>query len=344
MSDNDENSKDKGLDLDDVLGSDKEIPSEIAGSGKSAQFDLDDIDIDEELEIDSGASSDMGMDMDMDMDIDIEFGTGEIEVQGKDPVEKHVEMPVAISDAKEDSSAIDLSTGGNKNLTIEAASGGAIDQDKSMEMQLSEEDDDATYEAAPDNDGDLDLSSDELFEQSQTSIKTGGAAKKMKTPEVKIPTANAPKKNVKPKETTIDHNPNCNFCKIALKRFKLMTIYEDDDLIAIMDPKPLMKGQVLLCSKTHKSSLSNLTAEENAHFFNVAKLISDGIKKSKIPADGVSYFLSESVNEKEDLKHIYMSLIPRKPQDGIGLKFSKKNTASVDDLELIGDHLIDFLS
>ena len=54
-------------------------------------------------------------------------------------------------------------------------------------------------------------------------------------------------------------------------------------------------------------------------------------------------FLIDPANEAEDLKHVYMSLIPRKPQDGIGLKFSKKNAASSDDLELIGDHLIQFL-
>ena len=43
------------------------------------------------------------------------------------------------------------------------------------------------------------------------------------------------------------------------------------------------------------------------------------------------------------MKHVYMSLIPRKPKDGIGLKFSKKNSASTDDLELLGDHLIQFI-
>ena len=110
-----------------------------------------------------------------------------------------------------------------------------------------------------------------------------------------------------------------------------------------MDPKPLSKGQLLLAPKKHIGSLTDLSDAEVQHFFQVANQLCKALKESKVPAEAVSYFLSESVNEAEELRHIYMSIIPRTNKDGIGLKYKRKISSTTDDLELICDHLISYI-
>lgn len=353
--------------LDDIVGS-----SDQAGSGGTQKFNLDDIDFDDELETPQEESEEEKK-PDED-DVELSFGdsdgdAGELEMDDGPAADPEPE-PAAEADAS-GSMELDMSDDleMDDDMGLESTPKPDVDQSSSMEIELSADDED-DYEAAPDDAADEGLTGDQIYEQSQSSIKIGGAATNSdislsddldidddgmdlddspapvsaKAPAPNKVAPKAPEKNAKPRKATKHHNPNCNFCKIALRRFKLMTIYEDDHVIAIMDPKPLMKGQVLICTKTHKSSLSDFSPEENSHFFHVAKIISDAIKKSKIPAEAVSYFMSESVNEKDELKHVYMSLIPRKQKDGIGLKFSKKNAVSLDDLELIGDHLIGFIT
>ncbi|TNE98117.1 MAG: HIT domain-containing protein [Deltaproteobacteria bacterium] len=152
-----------------------------------------------------------------------------------------------------------------------------------------------------------------------------------------------PQEAARPQAAVKGVHPKCNFCKMAHGKFKLAVLYQDEHVIAIMDPKPLSKGQLLLAPKKHVGSLTELSDQEVQHFFNIANNLCKTLKDSKVPADAVSYFLSESVNEAPELRHIYMSIIPRTNKDGIGLKYKKKINSTPDDLELICDHLIQYI-
>lgn len=105
----------------------------------------------------------------------------------------------------------------------------------------------------------------------------------------------------------------------------------------------MTKGQLLVSPKKHAASLTDLEEDEVTHLFSVANKLCKALKNSKVPAEAVSYFLSESVNEEQDLRHIYLSIIPRTNKDGIGLKYKKKINSTTDDLELICDHLHQYL-
>lgn len=164
---------------------------------------------------------------------------------------------------------------------------------------------------------------------------------KLETPAT--PAAKQAKPQAKPQAPIKGVHPKCNFCKMAHGKFKLAVLYQDEHVVAIMDPKPLSKGQLLLAPKIHVGSLTDLSDAEVQHFFQVANNLCKALKESKVPAEAVSYFLSESVNEAADLRHIYMSIIPRTNKDGVGLKYKKKINSTPDDLELICDHLIGYI-
>lgn len=117
----------------------------------------------------------------------------------------------------------------------------------------------------------------------------------------------------------------CNFCLIEQGKINLQLIYRDKDLIVFLDPKPLSPGQLLISTTKHTSSLDKLNASEVSHLFCVIQKFSTILKKApEINAEAVSIFMSESVNETENLRHLYITLIPREKNDGISLKFKQK--------------------
>ena len=185
----------------------------------------------------------------------------------------------------------------------------------------------------------------EVGESTSEGVQVAGSEINFKKEQLEGGAPAAPKQQVtaKPQAAVKGVHPKCNFCKMAHGKFKLAVLYQDEHVIAIMDPKPLSKGQLLLAPKKHVGSLTELSDQEVQHFFNIANNLCKTLKESKVPADAVSYFLSESVNEAPELRHIYMSIIPRTNKDGIGLKYKKKISSTPDDLELICDHLIQYI-
>lgn len=187
----------------------------------------------------------------------------------------------------------------------------------------------------------------EAGESAADGVQVAGSEVNFKKEKLETPATPAKNSQTKPqaaaKAPIKGVHPGCNFCKMAHGKFKLAVLYQDEHVMAIMDPKPLSKGQLLLAPKKHVGSLTDLSDAEVTHFFNIANMLCKTLKESKVPAEAVSYFLSESVNEAADLRHIYMSIIPRTNKDGIGLKYKKKINSTPDDLELICDHLIGYL-
>ena len=65
-------------------------------------------------------------------------------------------------------------------------------------------------------------------------------------------------------------NPDCIFCKIISGAIPVKKIYEDDDLIAFHDIKPMAKVHFLLVPKLHVETLKDCDA---AHQMLLGKLL-----------------------------------------------------------------------
>ncbi|KAF8195499.1 HIT-like protein [Pholiota molesta] len=57
------------------------------------------------------------------------------------------------------------------------------------------------------------------------------------------------------------HHPDCAFCRILKGELPANVVYEDDEVIAILDILPLRKGHTLVIPKAHISRLSELPPE-----------------------------------------------------------------------------------
>jgi histidine triad (HIT) family protein len=112
---------------------------------------------------------------------------------------------------------------------------------------------------------------------------------------------------------------NCIFCKIANGEIPSYKVYEDDNIIAILDISQATKGHTLIIAKEHYKNLYDINEELAGEIFKVVPKIANAIKKAFDPIG-----LNVLVNTEKPLQtvfHFHMHLIPRYYQDGVDIDF-----------------------
>jgi len=105
---------------------------------------------------------------------------------------------------------------------------------------------------------------------------------------------------------------DCIFCKIANKEVKADIVYEDEDLIAFKDIKPVAPIHVLLIPKKHIDGVQVLKEED-------AALVGKMIVKAKDIADNLElkdgYRLVFNIGEYggQTINHIHLHIIGGRP-------------------------------
>ncbi|BBL45867.1 histidine triad (HIT) protein [Nanobdella aerobiophila] len=129
---------------------------------------------------------------------------------------------------------------------------------------------------------------------------------------------------------------DCIYCKIANKILPSYTLYEDNDIIAVLDIYPPSKGSVLVFPKMHLEEFENLNDIINQKLFTIAKYISF-ILKNNLKYDGMNLLLS-SGNTKTNSTHIVIQIIPRYKEDNINF-YLKKYKEDPQGLELLSRYV-----
>ena len=99
---------------------------------------------------------------------------------------------------------------------------------------------------------------------------------------------------------------DCIFCKIANKEIKSRIVYEDDQVISIMDVNPKAMGHLLIIPKNHYQDYTE-AADIINHIFEVAKKIGENIMKT---IDQKGYSLIINYGDAQEVKHLHLHLIP----------------------------------
>jgi histidine triad (HIT) family protein len=73
----------------------------------------------------------------------------------------------------------------------------------------------------------------------------------------------------------MEKEKGCVFCDIAAGKAEAYKIHEDELSICILDIHPYTKGHCLVVAKRHVQWWHELTDEENASLFNVAKIVAN---------------------------------------------------------------------
>lgn len=102
-------------------------------------------------------------------------------------------------------------------------------------------------------------------------------------------------------------NKNCLFCKIIKKEVPSFILYEDDDLIVILDAYPDADGHTLIIPKKHYEDILNIDNETLIKIIDKAREITTKLMK-KLGKDAITFVIN--YGEAQVIKHFHLHLIP----------------------------------
>lgn len=120
----------------------------------------------------------------------------------------------------------------------------------------------------------------------------------------------------------------CVFCGIALGKINSYKIYEDNDIISVLDINPASKGHVLVIPKMHLK----YSYESSLKLFEIANLIAKRIKE--IFDYDTNIFVSNGLDAGEKFEHLSVNIIPRYKNDNINFtwEFNKTSEKELNEL------------
>lgn len=112
----------------------------------------------------------------------------------------------------------------------------------------------------------------------------------------------------------------CVFCNITNKIWDSKIVYEDEDVMAILDLSQQTVGHTLIMPKKHYENLLEMPADLLAKISTVAQ---DLAKKyqTKLGADGFNLVNNCNDVAGQSVMHFHMHLIPRYKDDNSKLMF-----------------------
>ncbi|MBU0999710.1 HIT family protein [Patescibacteria group bacterium] len=115
----------------------------------------------------------------------------------------------------------------------------------------------------------------------------------------------------------------CPFCMIVEGKIPSQKIYEDDQVIAVLDINPATRGHTLVMPKKHYALTAQMPDGELAHLFmvvnNLAKHLFETMK-----AEGTNIFLANGAAAGQRAPHVFVHVIPRYNGDGVNFEWEGK--------------------
>lgn len=126
----------------------------------------------------------------------------------------------------------------------------------------------------------------------------------------------------------------CIFCQIIQKEIPGQVIYEDEQVLAILDISQVTKGHTLVMPKKHTADLVDCDEEIYQHVMKVVKKLSAHILE-KTGAAGLNVLSNIHEAAGQTVEHFHVHLIPRYDEnDSVEFTFhesSKQNLQEVAD-------------
>ena len=100
---------------------------------------------------------------------------------------------------------------------------------------------------------------------------------------------------------------DCLFCKIVKKKVESLILYEDDELVVLLDAFPDCDGHTLVIPKKHFTDITEVDNETLIHMFDVAKKIGLMIMK-KLNKKAITYVIN--YGDAQVVKHLHLHILP----------------------------------
>lgn len=124
--------------------------------------------------------------------------------------------------------------------------------------------------------------------------------------------------------------PECIFCLIVRGKLPSVKLYEDEEILAFMDIKPITAGHVLVIPKKHVELLTELDDDLLGKMLAVVKKAGKALKRSKLNCRGINYIASDGAEAGQEIFHVHVHVIPRYRGDGFGLRMPERQDEDTD--------------
>jgi histidine triad (HIT) family protein len=103
---------------------------------------------------------------------------------------------------------------------------------------------------------------------------------------------------------------SCIFCKIAQKKVPASHVYEDEQVLAFLDIRPLNQGHTLIIPKKHYENIFEIPIKLNSYLHGIAKQVALAVRKT-VEADGISIIQQNGEAADQEIPHLHVHIIPR---------------------------------
>ena len=111
---------------------------------------------------------------------------------------------------------------------------------------------------------------------------------------------------------------DCIFCKIITGEISSLKVYENEDVLAILDIAPVNHGHTLIFPKKHFANLEEIPKEDLAELMKVVKKIGKAMKYG-MGKHGYNIQVNNDSVAGKVIPHLHFHVIPRSEDDGLEL-------------------------
>src|SRR5829696_4475968 len=104
---------------------------------------------------------------------------------------------------------------------------------------------------------------------------------------------------------------DCIFCAIAAGSAPVSIVYDDAELLAFMDIRPVTPGHLLVIPKRHAPFLADLDEATGARMFTVAMRLAQAVRASGLRCEGINLFLADGEAAFQEVFHTHLHVFPR---------------------------------
>lgn len=116
---------------------------------------------------------------------------------------------------------------------------------------------------------------------------------------------------------------DCIFCKIVDDKLPAHKVFENHEIMAFLDIRPINPGHTLVIPKNHVANLEALDSALAGRLFQVAGQIAAALRKSGLRCEGINVWLADGRAAFQEVPHIHIHVIPRYAGDGLRIEAGK---------------------
>lgn len=115
----------------------------------------------------------------------------------------------------------------------------------------------------------------------------------------------------------------CIFCKIISGEIPSKKIYEDENVLAILDISQATKGHTLVMPKKHFENIFEIDAKDYLNVMQVVHKICKHYKDTNKSILGINVLNNNGQKAGQSVNHLHYHILPRYEEDDLEINFQE---------------------